>query len=181
VSLAVSSLSAFGADRYLLDTTHSIPTFEFKHLGATTQSGRFDKASGKVVLDFATHSGSVIYVVDTASLNMGFGTETPQSPGYRLLEVTQFPKITFRAATLIFNRANEIVAAKGHLTMLGVTRPLTVAVHHFQCSQNPLNKKQMCVGEISATIKRSQFGMNAYIPGISDEIDVSVPVEAYKE
>jgi polyisoprenoid-binding protein YceI len=39
----------------------------------------------------------------------------------------------------------------------------------------------MCAGEIKATIKRSQFGMVKYIPGISDEIDISVPIEAYKD
>jgi polyisoprenoid-binding protein YceI len=39
----------------------------------------------------------------------------------------------------------------------------------------------MCACEISATIKRSEFGMIGYIPGISDEIKIRVPVEAYKD
>jgi polyisoprenoid-binding protein YceI len=39
----------------------------------------------------------------------------------------------------------------------------------------------MCAGDISATIKRSEFGMTKYIPTVSDEIKINVPVEAYKD
>lgn len=179
--LWICGVSAFAADRYSLDALHSIPEFEFKHLGLTTQTGRFDKAGGVVTLDFMARSGSVTYEVETGSLNMGFGTESPDSPGYRLFEVTKFPKIIFRSNNLVFNRNNEVIAAKGRLTMLGVTRPLTVSVNHFNCSVNPMNKKEMCSGEIKANIKRSEFGMVRFIPGISDEINVSIPIEAYKD
>ena len=173
--------SAFAADHYSLDVVHSIPEFEFKHLGVTTQTGRFDKARGTVVLDRAARSGSVTYEVDTASLNMGFGTESPDSAGYQLFEVVKFPKIIFLSNKLLFNQKGEVIGARGRLTILGVTNPLTIAVNHFTCAVNPLLKKEMCAGEIKATIKRSQFGMVKYIPGISDEINISVPIEAYKD
>ena len=173
--------SAFAADHYSLDVVHSIPEFEFKHLGVTTQTGRFDKARGTVVLDRAARSGSVTYEVDTASLNMGFGTESPDSAGYQLFEVVKFPKITYWSDKLLFNQKGEVIGARGRLTILGVTNPLTIAVNHFTCAVNPLLKKEMCAGEIKATIKRSQFGMVKYIPGISDEINISVPIEAYKD
>ncbi len=172
---------ALAADRYTMDSLHSIPVFEFSHLGVTTQSGRFDKAKGTVVLDLVAHNGSVNYEVETATLNMGYGTETPDSPGYRLFDVARFPKIIFRSTKLIFDQNNAIVAAKGELSLLGVTKPLTVQVNRFKCSVNPMNKKKMCACEVTATIKRSEFGMVRYLPGISDEVTISVPVEAYKE
>lgn len=176
---AVLAASTFAADSYTLDSAHSIPVFEFKHLDVTTQSGRFDKVAGTVVLDLSAQKGSVIFEIETASLNMGFGTEKPDSPGYSLFEVMRFPKITFRSTRLIFSN-NEVIAAEGQLTLLGVTKPLTVAVNHFKCSANPMNKKMMCAGDVTATFKRSEFGMVRYIPGISDEIKINVPVEAYK-
>jgi polyisoprenoid-binding protein YceI len=43
-----------------------------------------------------------------------------------------------------------------------------------------VTKKAMCAGDIAATIKRSDYGMNKYIPTVSDEIRISVPVEAYR-
>lgn len=178
--LAVLSAQTFAADSYTLDSVHSIPVFEFTHLGVTTQSGRFDKAGGVVVLDFGAKKGSVTYEVETASLNMGFGTETPNSPGFLLFDVKNFPKITFRSTNLIFDNNNRVIAAKGQLTLLNITKPITVTVNHFKCSVNSMNKKMTCAGDITANIKRSEFGMVRYIPGISDEIKISVPVEAYK-
>lgn len=171
---------AFAADSYTLDSLHSIPVFKFMHLGLTTQTGRFDKAGGTVVLDPAARQGSVTYEVETASLNMGFGTETPDSAGYRLFEVTKFPKIIFRSTRLIFDSHAAVTGAVGQVTMLGVTKPLTVTVNRFKCSAHPLNKKMMCSGNVTATIKRSEFGMTGYIPVISDEINLNIPVEAYK-
>jgi polyisoprenoid-binding protein YceI len=178
---AVMAGPTIAADRYTMDWAHSAPVFEFKHLGLTTQTGRFDKAAGVVVLDPRARKGSVTYEVEAVSLNMGFGTETPDSAGYRLFDVTRFSKITFRSTKLIFDNSNSVIAADGQLTLLGVTRPLTVTVNHFKCSVSQMNKKMMCAGDVTATIKRSEFGMVGYLPGISDEIRVNVPVEAYKD
>jgi polyisoprenoid-binding protein YceI len=174
-------LPANAADSYTMDTVHSIPAFEFSHLGMTTQTGRFDKAKGTVVLDRAAHKGSISYEVDTGSLNMGFGTETPESPGYQLFEVTKFPAISFKSDDLFFDDDNNVIAAEGQLSLLGVTKPINVWVSRFKCSVNPMNKKDMCAANITATVKRSEFGMIQYLPGISDEIKISVPVEAYKD
>lgn len=173
--------SILAADHYTLDGTHSIPVFEFTHLGATTQTGRFDKVRGSVVLDTQARSGSVNFEVETRSLNMGVGTERPDALGFRLLDVTRFPKITFTSSDLIFNDANEVIAANGQLTLLGVTKPVTVAVQHFKCMINPMNGKPMCSGDITATVMRSQFGMVRYIPDISDEVRIDIPVEAYRD
>ena len=178
---AVLAAPVFAADSYTIDPAHSIPAFEFSHLGLTTQSGRFDKAKGVVVLDRGARKGSVNYEIETASLNMGFGTQTDNSPGYHLFEVEKYPKITFKSDKLIFDHDNDVIAAEGRFTMLGVTRPLRVTVERFKCSLNPMNKKMMCTGNITTSIKRSDFGMVRFIPAISDEVKISVPVEAYKD
>jgi polyisoprenoid-binding protein YceI len=159
---------------------HSIPVFEFSHLELTTQTGRFDRVAGTIVLDLAARKGSVSYEIETTSLNMGFGTEKSSSPGYYLFQVDKFPKITFTSSKLIFDNSRAVIAAEGQFTMLGVTKPLTVRVDGFKCAMHPMNRKAMCAGNITATIKRSDFGMVKFIPAISDEIKISVPVEAYK-
>ena len=174
-------LSAHASESYTMDTLHSIPTFEFSHLGMTTQTGRFDKAAGTVTLDRVAHKGRVHYEVDATSMNMGFGTETPESPGYHLFEVTKFLTIVFTSDELFFDDNDNVVAAAGHLTLLGVTKPINIWVSDFKCSINPMNKKHMCAANITANIRRSEFGMMRFIPAISDEVTISVPVEAYKD
>lgn len=44
-----------------------------------------------------------------------------------------------------------------------------------------MNKIQACGTDISATLKRSDFGMTKYVPAVSDEVKISVPVEAFKD
>ena len=167
-------------DSYTMDTGHSIPVFEFQHLGMTKQSGRFDKASGTFTLDRKNHRGTVVYEIDASSINMGFGTESPDSPGYLLFDIAKYKTIKFISTDLYFDGDNNVVAANGELTLLGVTRPISVWVSRFKCSIHPMLKREACVGNVAAVLNRSEFGMIKYIPGISDEIKIVVPIEGYK-
>jgi polyisoprenoid-binding protein YceI len=171
---------AFAAETYTIDPEYTIPSFEVQHLGFTTQRGRFDKTDGKVTLDFAAKTGSVEFTIHTNSLDMGSRAWTLHVSSAGLFNVEKFPTMTFKSDKLIFV-GNIVVAAEGQFTLLGVTRPLNVAVNRFACADNPINKKYMCAGDIAATIKRSDFGMTKYIPTVSDEIKISVPVEAYRD
>jgi polyisoprenoid-binding protein YceI len=97
-----------------------------------------------------------------------------------LFNVEKFPTMSFVSDQLIFD-GDKVVAADGQFTLLGVTKPLKVSVDRFVCAANPINKKFMCAGDITATIKRSEYGMTKYIPTVSDEIKINVPVEAYRD
>jgi polyisoprenoid-binding protein YceI len=44
-----------------------------------------------------------------------------------------------------------------------------------------MTQKDLCAADIEATLKRSEFGMTKYLPGVGDEVRVLVPVEAYKD
>lgn len=176
---AALAMPVFAADTYTIDPEYTVPAFEVEHLGFTTQRGRFDKTEGQVVLDFAAKKGIVEFTIYTNSLDMGSRPWTfhVSSPG--LFNIEQYPTMTFKSDKLIFD-GNKVIAAEGQFTLLGVTKPIKVTVNRFICATNPLNKKSMCAGDITTTIKRSEFGMVKYIPAVSDEIKISVPVEAYK-
>ena len=173
------ALPAFAADTYTMDPEYTIPVFEVQHLGFTTQRGRFDKTDGKVVLDFPAKTGSVEFTVHTNSLDMGSRAWTIHVSSEGLFNIEKYPTMSFKSDRLIFD-GDKVVAAEGQFTLLGVTRPLKVTVNRFGCATNPLNKKFMCAGDIAATVMRSEYGMTKYIPTVSDEIKISVPVEAYR-
>ncbi|HEY8024921.1 MAG TPA: YceI family protein [Burkholderiaceae bacterium] len=171
--------SAWAADTYTFDPEYTIPVFEVGHLGFTTQRGRFDKTQGKVVLDMAAKKGSVEFTVFTKSLDMGSRAWTVHVSSEGLFNVEKFPTMTYKSDKLIFEN-DKVVGAEGEFTLLGVTKPLAVTVNRFNCGTNPINHKAMCSGDITATIKRSDFGMTKYIPTVSDDISISVPVESYR-
>ena len=168
------------ADSYTTDAEFSVPVFEISHLGFTTQHGLFKKTNGKISIDFTTKTGSVDFTIFTESLDMGWEPWTKHLSDEGLFNVNKFPTMTFKSNKLIFD-GDKVVAADGQFTMIGVTAPLKVEVNNFQCSSNPVNKKQMCSGNVTATLKRSVFGLTKYIPAVSDEVKVTIPVEAYKD
>ena len=176
----VAAAPAFAVDTYTFDPEYTIPAFEVGHLGFTTQRGRFDKAEGKVVLDIPAQKGSVEFTVFTKSLDMGSKAWTVHVRSEGLFNVEKFPTMTFKSANLIFDK-DKVVGAEGDFTLLGITKPLKITVNRFNCGANPVNNKYMCTGDISATIKRSDYGMIKYIPTVSDEIQISVPVESYRQ
>jgi polyisoprenoid-binding protein YceI len=171
---------AFSADAYTMDPEYTIPVFEVQHLGFTTQRGRFNKTQGKILLDIPAKKGHVEFTVFTNTLDMGSQAWTIHVSGPGLFNVEQYPTMNFVSDKLVFE-GSKVVAAEGHLTLLGATKPVKVTVNRFSCATNPTNKKPMCAGDIVAIIKRSEFGMTKYIPTVSDEIKISVPVEAYRD
>jgi len=181
IALASSmTVSAYAADSYTIDPNHTFPVFEVNHLGFSVQHGRFNKSSGKVMLDMAAQKGSVDLTIETTSLDMGFPMWDEHMSADGFFNTAKFPTMTFKSNKLIF-KDDKVVAAEGDFTLLGVTKPLTVSVNGFKCGDNPMSKKPMCGANISGTIKRSDFGMTKYVPAISDEIKIHVPVEAYKD
>lgn len=171
---------ALATDSYTIDPNHTFPVFEVNHLGFTTQRGRFDKTSGKVTLDMAAKKGSVELNIDTTSLDMGFAKWNEHMSADGFFNVAKYPSMSFKSTKLIFE-GDKVVAADGEFTLLGVTKPLRLTVNAFRCGENPIIKKQMCGADVSATIKRSDFGMTKYVPAVSDDIKISSPVEAYKD
>lgn len=172
--------NAFAADTYSIDPKHTFPMFEVNHLGFSTQRGRFDKVSGKITLDAAAQHGQIDVSIDINSLDMGFAEWNEHMLDAKFFNAKQFPTMTFKADKLNFD-GGKLTSAQGTLTLLGVTKPVTLAVSSFNCGMHPMLRKEMCGAEVSASIKRSDFGMSAYVPMVGDDIKISIPVEAYKD
>lgn len=180
VAMALSSGFAWAMDKYTVDSTYTIPTFEISHLGITTQQGRFDKATGTIYLDLAAKKGSVEIIIDTTSLNMSSRAWTRHLAEPELFDSAKHPTMVFKSSMLTF-REGKVVAADGEFTMKGITRPLRVEVSGFRCLSVRGGAGSICGGDVTATVKRSDFGITQYIPEVSDEIKIRVPIEAFRD
>ena len=177
---SVLAMPAHAAESYTVDPDHTFPVFEVNHMGFSTQRGRFNKASGKISLDTAAKKGRVDLTIETASLDMGFDKWDEHMKSADFFNVGQFPTMRFISDKFKFD-GDKIIGAEGSFTMLGVTKPMTLTVSNFRCAPHPMHKKQICGADISATLKRSEFGMSKHVPGISDEVKISSPIEATKD
>lgn len=171
---------AMAADSFTIDSRHTFPTFEINHLGFSTQRGRFNTTSGKIMLVPSQGSGSIEVKIDAASIDMGLEAWNKHMRGEDFFNAEQFPAITFKSTKLLFD-GEKLVGAEGDLTLLGVSKPVKLDVKGFTCGTHPVNKKALCGADISTTIKRSDFGMTKYLPSISDAVFIEIPVEAFRD
>ena len=178
--LFVISSALAAPESFTIDPNHTFPIFEASHFGISIQRGRFDKTAGKIVLDREAKSGSIEVNIDTASIDMGFEDWNNHMKGEDFFNVEKFPSMTFKSTKLIFED-DKIVGADGEFTLLGVSKPLRIKVSNFACTEHPMLKKLYCGAEVTAEIKRSDFGMKIGIPIVGDEIRLLSPVEAIKD
>jgi polyisoprenoid-binding protein YceI len=174
------SVSAQAADSYTIDSRHTLPVFEINHLGFSTQRGRFNKSAGKISLDLAAKSGNVDLTIETASIDMGLDKWDEHLKSADFFDAAKHPTITFKSNKIKFD-GDKVVGAEGDLTLLGVTKPVTLALSGFRCGEHPMLKKTVCGVDATTMIKRSEFGMKYGLPAIGDDVKLIVPVEAIKD
>lgn len=172
---------------YVIDSTHSFPNFTIGHLGMTTIHGRFDRMTGKVVLDAAAKSGSMEIKVQTASVSTGDAkrTDGARSRDEHLraadfFNSAEFPEMVYKSTKFNFS-GDKLESVEGNLTLLGVTKPTKLNVTSFTCAPHPFSKKPMCGAYVEGVVKRTDFGMKFGVPAIADEVKLSISVEAYPE
>jgi polyisoprenoid-binding protein YceI len=172
---------------YVVDAQHSFPHFSVNHLEMSTLRGRFDRMSGKIVLDAAAKTGSVDVKIATGSVTTG---DLPRGDGKRtrddhlrsadFFNSAEFPDMVYKSSKLNFS-GDRLESIDGTLTLLGVAKPVKLQVTHFKCGPHPFTKKAMCGADAETTIKRSDFGMKAFVPAVSDEVKIQIGLEAYAE
>jgi polyisoprenoid-binding protein YceI len=179
---ALVTLPAVAQETYVIDPVHSQPQWAATHIGFSKQHGSFGKATGKVVLDRAAKKGSIDVSIDATSIRTYTERLDQVVKGERFFNVEKFPTLTFKSTNLAFE-GDKLVGAEGELTMLGVTKPVSLKVSNFTCGEQAFNKKPMCGAEATATIKRSEWGMTdgLKIGNPGDDIDLIIPVEAYRD
>lgn len=177
---AALTLHAAAQEVYTVDPAHTFPAYEVKHFGMSTQRGLFTKANGRIALDRAGKRGTADITVDMGSVWTAVPKLTDHLRSEDFFDVAKFPTATFKGDDFKFD-GDKLVAVSGDLTLRGVTKPMTLTVNAMNCGPNPVTKKMMCGADLSTTIKRSDFGIKAYVPAISDEVKLSIPVEAYRD
>jgi polyisoprenoid-binding protein YceI len=179
VALAWPMVS-MAAESYTIDPAHTFPGFEINHLGFSNMRGTFNSTSGKIVLDPAGKAGSIDATIDVSSVTTGHAKRDEDLRSANFFDVAKYPTMTFKSTKLRYN-GNNLAGADGDLTLHGVTKPVSLTLTNFHCGVNPISKKPACGGNATATIKRTDFGLNAFVPAISDEVKLMIEVEATKD
>ena len=178
--LAASAASAFAADTYNIDPTHTFPSFEADHAGMSVFRGKFTKTSGTIVLDRAAKAGSLDITIDTTSLDFGHEKLNTHAKTADMFDVVKFPTATYKSKSIKF-KGDVPVAIDGELTLHGVTKPVTLAINKFKCIIHPMLKREVCGADASTEFNRADFGISFGVPMFAPEVKLAIEVEAIKQ
>lgn len=165
---------------YTIEPTHTFVNWEAKHFGTSTSRGRFDKKSGSITIDRAAKTGKAEIVIDMNSISTGVAPFDKHLKNDDFFAADKFPEAKFVGANFKFD-GDKVVEVAGNLTMRGKTNPVTLKGIGFNCYDNPYVKRQVCGGDFETTIIRSQYDIKYGLPGIPDDIKLTIQVEAIKQ
>lgn len=181
VSVLAAAAAAASAAQYEIDPFHTNARFEIDHFGTSSNVGGIYEVSGKVEFDAAKKTGSVETVMPLANLQSSSAAFTKHLKSADLFNAEKYPEIRFVSDKFVFN-GKKVAAVQGKLTMLGKTLPVTLKATKFNCYVNPMKKTEVCGGDFTALIDRTQWGMDYLVSaGMTKNVKLNIQIEAVKK
>lgn len=186
IAIAAAAMVAFSApalasEKYSFDPAHTQVLFSVSHLGFSFSHGRFDKLDGSFTFDEkAPEQSSIDVTIDTNSIDMGSEAWDKHLKSADFLNTEKFPAMTFKS-TKIETTGEKTGKVTGDLTILGVTKPVTLDVTYNGSGEHPYSKNHIAGFSATGTVKRSDFGMGYGLPNVGDDVSLIIQVEGIRQ
>lgn len=173
------------AGAYTLDKSHASLIIRVNHIGYSQFTARFVNWDASLNLDpAAPESSSINVTIDPRSI----ASDNPPAGFIDImrndfLKSPEFPQITFRS-TRVERTGPNTANITGDLTLLGVTRPVTLEARFNGGYEGMSLDPHARVGfSARGTFNRSDFGMSYGLPpegsnlGVGNQVEVIVETE----
>ena len=162
---------------YVLDPDHGKITWSVSHLGYSTYYGQFTGLKGSLDLDPKAPEKSHLQVtvplggVITGSARLNEHLAAPD-----FFDTAKFPDATF-TSTAVEATSPTTARITGDLTLRGIVRPLAIDVTFNQAGIHPGDQRYTVGFDGRALVKRSDFGITAFLPQLGDEVSLRIEGE----
>ncbi|MGH8161809.1 MAG: YceI family protein [Gammaproteobacteria bacterium] len=178
-SLLVMAPGALAAT-YKINSPHTYPQFEIRHMKFSLIHGQFDHTTGTITMDRAKHLGSVHVTIAVNSIDTGYGPRNKLLLSPSFFDAAKYPTMIYHSTKVVYHGKSK-ATVYGKLTMKGVAKPVKFNVSRIYCANNPLGSGERCGFDATANIKRSEFGVKGDLPFIPDAVRIVINVEAVSE
>lgn len=175
---ATASIAAAEPVKYMLDPSHSQVIFSWNHLGYSTTYGMFSGFEGEIMFDQEDPANSSV-TVSMPVMSMFTGWE--QREGHFMSDdffgASEGDMVTF-TSTSIEVTGDDTALITGDLTMNDITKSVVLDAKLNGTGTHPMAQKEWAGFDATTTLMRSDFGVGAFAPAVSDEVDVMISIEA---
>lgn len=162
---------------YKLDPSHTMVLFSWNHFGYSNPTADFGLGEGTLVFDEQHPANSSVEVtLPLANLDTHVPALDEHLKKPDFLGADKYPVVTFKSTAVQPLGGNKFKVS-GNLTVHGVTKPVVLAATLNKVGPHPMTKAQAIGFDATASIKRSDFGVGAYVPNVSDELSIRITTE----
>ncbi|MEU7382688.1 MULTISPECIES: YceI family protein [unclassified Streptomyces] len=182
---AVNPALAALTGEYTIDPSHTTLGFVARHAMVTNVKGKFNDFTGALHLDGTDPAASTASIdVRMDSIDTGSADRDGHLKSADFFRTEEFPQMTFRS-TKAEALGGDDYRITGDLTILGVTKPLTIDLEFNGAAKDPFGNERVGF-EGKAEILRSEWGLtwNAALETggvlVSDKIKLTFDISAVK-
>jgi polyisoprenoid-binding protein YceI len=177
--LATAGSAVAAPVTYTLDPGHTMVLFSWNHFGFSNPTANLGQVEGTLVYDEKDPSKATVEAtLPLAGLDSFVPKLDEHLKSADFLDAAKYPTVTFKS-TKVVPAGKGKLKVTGDLTVHGVTKPVTLDVSLNKVGPHPMMKVQTVGFDATTTIKRSDFGVGAYVPNVSDEIKIRITTEAH--
>ena len=177
---AAFAATAAAADpvAYVLDSSHSQILFSYNHLGYSTTYGMFSGFEGEIMFDIdAPEASSVTVSFPVTSMFTGWEQRDGHFMSPDFFGASDDKTVTF-TSTSIEVTGEDTAQITGDLTLNGTTKEVVLDAALNGTGNHPMANKEWAGFDATTTLLRSDYGLGAFAPAVSDEVEVRISVEA---
>ncbi|WP_433910115.1 YceI family protein [Sphingomonas yabuuchiae] len=161
------------AGTYAVDPAHTQVTWSVNHMGFSMLEGQFGASGGSLTIDPARPQAAKVDV--TFNINDLSVTAAPFANHLKskdFFDAATYPTARFVSTGVKVMGTKAVIT--GNLTIKDQTKPVTLNATFVGAGINPMSKKLNIGFRATAKIKRSDFGVGAYVPVVGDEVDLTI-------
>jgi polyisoprenoid-binding protein YceI len=173
---------------FVLDPNETHSRFEVKFLGLMTVRGKFNRTTGNLYHDPARQDSdgqaldSIQAEIDATTLNthvLHAEATNEMLRGPQFFHVEKFPAIVFKSSAFNWD-GTSLKSIEGTLTLLGISKPVTLTVAKSGCTPAEAQKRARCSAEAFVNVKRADFGMKGWAASVSNDVKLIIELVAYR-
>lgn len=177
---AAASMASAGAEKYVLDASHSQIVFSYNHLGYSTTYGMFSGFDGEIMFDQEDPAASSVSVAfPVKSMLTGWEERFGHFMSADFFGAEGDDLVTFVSTSIEVTGENTALIT-GDLTMNDVTKSVVLDAKLNQVGDHPMAGKPWAGFDATTTLVRSDFNLGQFAPFVSDEVPVMISIEAMK-
>ncbi|MEM6303836.1 MAG: YceI family protein [Pseudomonadota bacterium] len=179
-AMSCAATGAFAADKFVLDSSHSQVIFSYDHLGFSTTYGMFSGFEGEIMFDADDPAASSVTVsMPVKSMFTGWEQRDGHFMSGDFFGVEDGDMVTFTSTSIEVTGENTAMIT-GDLSMNDITKSVTLETTLNKTGQHPMAGKEWMGFDATTSVKRSDFGVGAFAPAVSDEVAIQISLEAMK-